>query len=72
MKWKTAGRPRLKPKDEEQDCPWTKQELATYSEPVLAIALAVVNQWKKDGSPEKDAIGIIPWLKIIEEYRSSK
>ena len=71
MQWKKAGRPRTKPKEVAQveEKPWTRQEKSVYTVPELALALAVVNQWKKDGSPEKDAPFLLPWLKIIEECR---
>lgn len=67
MQWKKAGRPRLSEKEE--DKPWTKEEQAIYSDATVALACAVVKQWKKDGSPASDWLGVLPWLKILEEAR---
>lgn len=72
MKWNKAGRPRTKPKAEqptELDNEYTKEELKVYKDPVKALAMAVVKQWKDDGCPKQDADGIKPWIELIKTRR---
>lgn len=69
MKWNKAGRPRTNPKVEqptELDNKYTKEELKVYKDPVQALAMAVVKQWKDDGCPKQDAEGIKPWIELIK------
>lgn len=72
MQWNKAGRPRkntaTKPL-EEQD--YTAAELSLSKDSkdaVKRIAEAVINQWIKDGKPEKDKSNVITWARILEEY----
>lgn len=46
---------------------WTKRELTLRSGPVQ-LALAVIEQWKKDGCPAKDAEAIKYWEGIVNTY----
>ena len=46
---------------------WTKRELALRPGPVQ-LALAVIEQWKRDGCPAKDAEAIKYWESIVNTY----
>ena len=76
MEWNKAGRPRTSvPSTQEPggdkpgpgDKPWTKDELQVIKNPVKALALAVIKQWKKDGCPKSDLEYIEVWKRILDE-----
>ena len=48
--------------------PWTRQELTVHANGTLALAEAVVEQWKKDGCPKKDTQAIQYWKGVIKQY----
>lgn len=48
--------------------PWTKQELTVHTNGTLALAEAVVEQWKKDGCPKRDEQAIEYWKGVIKQY----
>lgn len=56
--------------DESEDKPWTRQELTVYSNGTLALAIAVVDQWKKDGCPKRDEQAIKYWQGVIDQYEN--
>lgn len=56
------------PKSQDEDKPWTRQELTVYSNGTLALAVAVVDQWKKDGCPKRDEQAIKYWQGVIASY----
>ncbi len=70
MKWNKAGRPRKKPKTNNEvdhiSSVYTKEELKVCKNPVVSLAAAVVRQWKEDGCPSNDVEGIQPWISIIK------
>lgn len=69
MEWNKAGRPRtsVPSTQERDDKPWTKSELQVIKNPVKALALAVIKQWKKDGCPKSDLEYIEVWKRILNE-----
>ena len=46
---------------------WTKREL-TLRPGVVELAKAVIEQWKRDGCPAKDAEAIKYWEGIVNTY----
>lgn len=71
MQWNKAGRPRKNSAEplEEQDYTTAELSLSRDSkDAVKRIAEAVINQWIKDGKPEKDRPNVITWARILEEY----
>jgi hypothetical protein len=75
MKWKKAGRPTKQSSDNKPEWleqHWTKEELsmATLSleTSTVSLAVAVIKQWKRDGCPENEKPGILPWVDIIRDY----
>lgn len=46
---------------------WTKRELSLRPGPVQ-LALAVIEQWKRDGCPKSDLECIKYWQSIIDTY----
>lgn len=61
MEWLKRGR-----KSQGTERGWTRKELSVLGEPVMALAEAVVKQWKEDGCPERDRPGVMPWVYILE------
>lgn len=55
---------------QDKDKPWTKQELTVYANGTLALAKAVIEQWKKDGCPKRDEQAIQYWKGIIRYYEN--
>lgn len=53
-----------------QDKPWTKQELTVYTNGILALAKAVIEQWKKDGCPKRDEQVIEYWKEVVKQYEN--
>ena len=53
-----------------QDKPWTKQELTVYTNGTLALAKAVIEQWKKDGCPKRDEQAIKYWKGVVQQYEN--
>lgn len=53
-----------------EDKPWTRQELTVYTNGTLALAKAVIVQWKKDGCPKRDEQAIKYWKGIVSNYES--
>lgn len=53
-----------------QDKPWTKQELTVYTNGTLALAKAVIEQWKKDGCPKRDEQAIQYWKEVVKQYEN--
>lgn len=53
-----------------QDKPWTKQELTVYANGTLALAKAVIEQWKKDGCPKRDEQAINYWKEVVKQYEN--
>lgn len=51
-----------------KDKPWTRQELTVHTNGTLALAEAVVEQWKKDGCPKRDERAIEYWKGVIKQY----
>ena len=51
-----------------KDRPWTRQELTVHTNGTLALAEAVVEQWKKDGCPKRDEQAIQYWKGVIKQY----
>lgn len=74
MQWNKAGRPRTKPVvvlEEEintDDVPWTKEERTIAANGIVSIAAAVIKQWIKDGKPQRDYFGVLPWINLLKEY----
>lgn len=65
IKWKKAGRPREKPKEEK---PWTRDELRVKSNGYVSLAIAVIQQWKEDGQHEYELPNLEMWLNIIKMH----
>lgn len=57
-------------KSKSQDNPWTRQELTIYTNGTLALAKAVIEQWKKDGCPKRDKQAIKYWKEVIKYYEN--
>ena len=55
------------PQSKQQDKPWTKEELTLRQGPV-ELAKAVIEQWKRDGCPKRDAEAIKYWKGIVSGY----
>lgn len=55
-----------------QDKPWTKQELTVYANGTLALAKAVIEQWKKDGCPKRDEQAIQYWKGVVSNFEPGK
>lgn len=53
-----------------KDKPWTKQELTVHTNGTLALAEAVIEQWKKDGCPKRDEQAIKYWKGVINQYEN--
>lgn len=53
-----------------KDRPWTKQELTVHTNGTLALAEAVIEQWKKDGCPKRDEQAIKYWKGVINQYEN--
>lgn len=53
-----------------KDKPWTKQELTVHTNGTLALAKAVIEQWKKDGCPKRDWQAIKYWKGVIKQYEN--
>ena len=53
-----------------KDKPWTKQELTVYTNGTLALAKAVIEQWKKDGCPKRDEQAIQYWKEVVKQYEN--
>lgn len=71
MQWNKAGRPRKNPTESLEEQDYTAAELSLSKDSkdaVKRIAEAVINQWIKDGKPEKDRPNVITWARILEEY----
>ena len=47
---------------------WTKKELSLRPGPVQ-LAMAVIEQWKADGSPKCDTEAISYWVKVVETWQ---
>lgn len=58
----------MSPKSHDKDKPWTRQELTVHTNGTLALAEAVVEQWKKDGCPKRDEQAIQYWEGVIKQY----
>lgn len=58
----------MSPKSHDKDKPWTRQELTVHTNGTLALAEAVVEQWKKDGCPKRDEQAIKYWKGVIKQY----
>lgn len=71
MQWNKAGRPRKNPTESLEEQDYTAAELSLSKDSkdaVKRIAEAVINQWIKDGKPEKDRPNVITWARLLEEY----
>ena len=55
-------------KSQDKSKPWTRQELTVHTNVTLALAEAVVEQWKKDGCPKRDEQAIKYWKGVIKQY----
>ena len=53
---------------QDKDKPWTKQELTVYANGTLALAKAVIEQWKKDGCPKRDEQAIEYWKCVVSSF----
>ena len=53
-----------------KDKSWTKQELTVYANGTLALAKAVIEQWKKDGCPKRDEQAIKYWKGVVKQYEN--
>lgn len=53
----------------QQDKPWTKEELTLRQGPV-ELAKAVIEQWKRDGCPKRDAEAINYWKGVVNSYEN--
>ena len=53
---------------QDKDKPWTKQELTVYSNGTMALAKAVITQWKKDGCPKRDEQAIKYWKSVVSSF----
>ena len=79
MQWNKAGRPAKRPQQEKLveekqtqqivDKPWTRGEMRVHSDPIKALASAVIKQWKKDGKPKSDEKIVMFWASVIQEDR---
>lgn len=49
---------------------YTKQELSLFKNTVVALAAAVIKQWKLDGCPEQDREIIKAWEAVLEEAQN--
>ena len=58
----------MSPKLQDKDKSWTRQELTVHTNGTLALAEAVVEQWKKDGCPKRDEQAIKYWKGVIKQY----
>ena len=58
----------MSPKSQDKSKPWTRQELTVHTNGTLALAEAVVEQWKKDGCPKRDEQAIQYWKGVIKQY----
>lgn len=56
---------KVKVKESKDD--WTKKEL-TLRLGIGELAKAIIEQWHKDGEPEKDREAIDAWFKIAQLY----
>lgn len=75
MEWNKAGRPRKNPaftmpkvEVEADDEPWTKEERTIAANGIVSMAAAVIRQWIKDGKPQRDYFGVLPWINLLKEY----
>lgn len=57
---------------QDKDKPWTKQELTVYANGTLALAKAVIEQWKKDGCPKRDEQAIKYWKGVVSSFEQDK
>ena len=57
---------------QDKDKPWTKQELTVYANGTLALAKAVIEQWKKDGCPKRDEQAIQYWKGVVSSFEPDK
>lgn len=60
----------MSPKSHDKSKPWTKQELTVYTNGTLALAKAVIEQWKKDGCPKRDEQAIQYWKEVVKQYEN--
>lgn len=58
----------MRSESQDKDKPWTRQELIVHTNGTLALAEAVVEQWKKDGCPKRDKQAIKYWKGVIKQY----
>ena len=51
---------------------WTREELTVYTEPIAALAKAVIKQWVIDGKPAAGKPAIDEWFKVLNEVSELK
>ena len=51
---------------------WTREELTVYTEPITALAKAVIKQWVLDGKPAAGKAAIDEWFKVLNEVNQLK
>lgn len=51
---------------------WTREELTVYTEPITALAKAVIKQWVLDGKPAAGKAAIDEWFKVLNEVNELK
>lgn len=68
MNWNKAGRPRVNKVEEitkvlnEQ---WSKSEMKIYKDGFAGLAMAVIQQWKADGSPKNELKYMDIWFDVV-------
>lgn len=74
MQWQQKGRKKTEPSNTETSVekPWTKKEMKMISDPVYELCLAIVEQWVKDGSHQKDYYGVEPYINLLRWLSENK
>ena len=69
MRWGKANRnkPNVAETKVEADDKWKKFEMKLHKDGIMALAAAVIMQWKDDGRPKQDEEMIAMWSSLLND-----
>ena len=67
MRWGKANRNRPVEPKPVNDGKWTRFEMKLHKDGMMALAAAVIMQWKEDGRPKQDEDMIAMWSSLLND-----